>query len=33
MDLGQQVPICSRIDFVGTVCTTRVVTKDIINEY
>ena len=33
MDLEQQVGICSRIDFVGIVCTSNVVvTKDVINE-
>lgn len=33
LDLGQQVGICSRIDFIGVVCTSNVVvTKDVINE-
>lgn len=33
LDLGQQVGIRSRIDFIGAVCTSNVVvTEDVINE-
>lgn len=34
LDLGQQVGLCSRIDFIGIVCTSNVVeTKNTINEH